>query len=226
MPSTPEPPPAPLPTTPKPLSGPPLPCTPVPAPTPRPWTPKTPLPRTPVPRLLVPATPTRLPGSASTADSLLVLARPVPAVAPVLSVPSRTGDPCAACAGPALSTACAASTPAPPAAPAISCRRVRPVPSCPASRLVPPAIAASHRGPWPPQAMVGSADRQRNVCNCSSCTPRALRQLVMSAVVNLAQAIEPKSRMYTPNDSSPCSSSVVSIGVRSSESNDSHQWVG
>ena len=51
-------------------------------------------------------------------------------------------------------------------------------------------------------------------------------QLVMSAVVNLAQATEPKSTMYTPNDSRPCSSSVVSIGVRSSESNDSHQCVG
>src|SRR5215472_11947210 len=48
----------------------------------------------------------------------------------------------------------------------------------------------------------------------------------MSAVVNLAQAIEPKITMYTPNDSSPWVSSVVSIGVRSSESNESHQCVG
>ena len=45
----------------------------------------------------------------------------------------------------------------------------------------------------------------------------------MSAEVNLAQAIDPKITMYTANDSSPCSSSLLSIGMRRIESNASHQ---
>jgi hypothetical protein len=55
---------------------------------------------------------------------------------------------------------------------------------------------------------------------------RPTGQLVISAEVILAQAIEPKISRYTPNDSSPWLSAVVSTGVRRIESNDSHQCVG
>lgn len=51
-------------------------------------------------------------------------------------------------------------------------------------------------------------------------------QLVMSAEVNLAQAIDPKITMYTANENSPWVSSVLSIGMRSIESNASHQCEG
>src|SRR5215472_18020648 len=51
-------------------------------------------------------------------------------------------------------------------------------------------------------------------------------QLVTSAEVNRAQAIRKNKTIYTANDSSPCSSVVVSTGVRSSESKLFHQCVG
>ena len=51
-------------------------------------------------------------------------------------------------------------------------------------------------------------------------------QLVTSAEVKRAQAKEPKSTVYTANDSSPLSRVEVSTGTRRIESKDSHQCVG
>src|ERR1700722_3129792 len=78
----------------------------------------------------------------------------------------------------------------------------------------------------PPAGRMTRLDVRRESRSERCAGRRRHNQLVTSAEVNRAQAIARKITAYTAKDASPCHKVVVSTGVRSSESNDSHQSVG